>query len=838
MNPTARAEEKLAAHWRDQGWQGFGALAAPTGNLPLKGITIQGRVSGLFYHLKMVQVYYNVFEEPLDCHYIFPLAGTMAVTSFALQVGPEVSRGVLLEREEARETALADSEQGSLSALLEQERTEIFTATVSNLPPSRAVYVAIEVCGQLDFYRDQAFFRFPLVVAPRYAPGLALDGTPVGAGVDLDTIEVPDASRISPPRLLPGCPNSVHLSFQLRIDDAGLGFGAPQSQHEGLVVEKTLDGALEATLKPTVESLPGDLVLTFPLGGRAFHSSLVCSNNAFIVTIVPPDLQQKQIEPLDLMVVLDLNGSPAWVEEQVHSGLARIQAKLGPSDRLGLWVNGETIPLGPPASLSLPKVGLSPGYSGDLGKALTNCLASLEVRPSRRQAILMVTGGLTAQEKSVAQLMKEQGRGVELHALAIGRSPNFAFLQWLCQTNHGAVHPALGEASFQSALDKAVNGLGPVLRDVGLEGLATEAPCGRNLYAGCPGFFVGRYEGYPPSSVTVRGSLVDHSSATQTIPSTAREEPLLPLLWAKAAIARLEGESVVDEQARLQLVELSLQSGLLCTQTAFVAKNDRFRSRLISPRTRVVQPVPQAEEQTDLFADAPSLFDQPSGGRELFGSAPDTSALFAAAEMSLEESSEPELFLGDWEDQGLASGLKDQASLLQETRPAQKAWSPTIEERDEPWTEKTPKPLEEMGWDDLLESEEDQAQPLQAKPTLGRRSGLMRGLISRPGGEPPRLLRRKSTHPEATSRLPLEGRVATLAADKLKRLLDEVDLSELALVLIEAESQLVEKLLAILGPFRGRNLELQMNWASLSRLEERAPARAKLELAVSNLESE
>src|SRR5205823_14149137 len=63
---------------------------------------------------------------------------------------------------------------------------------------------------------------FPLVVAPRYIPGSPVPGPAVGAGYGEDTDAVPDASRITPPILLPGFPNPVRLSIDVGVDAGGL----------------------------------------------------------------------------------------------------------------------------------------------------------------------------------------------------------------------------------------------------------------------------------------------------------------------------------------------------------------------------------------------------------------------------------------------------------------------------------------------------------------------------------------------------------------------------------------------------------------------------------------
>src|SRR5205823_6349971 len=105
--------------------------------------------------------------------------------------------------------------QGHRASIAEEERAGVFTLRVGNLPPGESARVQLTLTGPLPYSDGEATFRFPLVVAPRYIPGTPLSGLSVGDGIACDTDAVPDASRISPPVLLPGFPNPVRLNLQV-----------------------------------------------------------------------------------------------------------------------------------------------------------------------------------------------------------------------------------------------------------------------------------------------------------------------------------------------------------------------------------------------------------------------------------------------------------------------------------------------------------------------------------------------------------------------------------------------------------------------------------------------
>ena len=212
------------------GEAGVGAVATERGNLPLQAIDVDATLTGLAARVALTQTFGNRFDQPLEATYIFPLPDRAAVTAFRMEVGGRVVEGVLKERGQARAEYDAAIEEGRRAAIAEEERPGVFTMRVGNLLPGERVTVRLVLAGPLPYDDGEATFRFPLVVAPRYIPGSPLAGEPVGPGTEPDTDAVPDASRITPPVLLPGFPNPVDLSIRVRIDPAGLDLGAPPLQ--------------------------------------------------------------------------------------------------------------------------------------------------------------------------------------------------------------------------------------------------------------------------------------------------------------------------------------------------------------------------------------------------------------------------------------------------------------------------------------------------------------------------------------------------------------------------------------------------------------------------------
>ena len=258
------------------GEAGFGALETSRGCLPLAALYVRGEISGLLARTVVRQTFRNAFDEPLEATYIFPLPDRAAVTRFRLTVAGRVVEGELKERGQAREEYEQALEQGHRAAIAEEERSGTFTMRVGNIPPREEATVELELVGPLEIADDEATFRFPLVVAPRYTPGVPLEGPPVGDGTAPDTAVVPDASRVSPPVLLPGFPNPVRLALEVELDPAGLSEDLAKVRCTlHTIASEELGPPWKVRLQPG-ERLDRDFILRFPIAATHVRTALQC----------------------------------------------------------------------------------------------------------------------------------------------------------------------------------------------------------------------------------------------------------------------------------------------------------------------------------------------------------------------------------------------------------------------------------------------------------------------------------------------------------------------------------------------------------------------------------
>jgi Ca-activated chloride channel family protein len=628
---------------------GFGALRTEKGLLPLKALDVRARVDGLLAETRLTQTFVNAHAEPLEATYIFPLPDRAAVTRFRLEVAGRVVEGELKERGAARKEYDEAIKEGHRAAITEEERPGVFTMRVGNLPPGETAKVELTLTGPLPYADGEATFRFPLVVAPRYIPGTPLPGPSVGAGVATDTDTVPDASRITPPVLLPGFPNPVRLSLAVEFAPSPLVPSALTSSLHA-VVEETTERGRRVTVQPG-ERLNRDFILRFRVGAEKIVTSLSLQPDAdgkegtFALTLVPP-AGGATTKPRDVVFVLDRSGSMGgWKIVAARRAMARMVDTLTDQDRFTVYAFDDVIETPPgfegnkliaatnrnrfQAVEFLSKIDARGGT--EMAQPLTqgvcelNALAGDRKTLAERDRILvLVTDGQVGNEDQILRELGKQLKNVRVFTLGVDRAVNEAFLKRLADLGGGASRLVESEDRLDAVMDDVHRHIGTaVLTNLRLEpaGLAfvpgsvvpSRTP---DLFAGSPLVILGRYTGSPQGAIALQGRDAAGKMWQAEVRADRAAGAAPAVIWARGRLRELEDRYVVAGGPELEkeIVATSLRFGVLCRFTAFVAVD---RSAVVNASGQVhgiVQPVEMPEGWTPpgtLYACAAMM---PSGG--------------------------------------------------------------------------------------------------------------------------------------------------------------------------------------------------------------------------------
>jgi Ca-activated chloride channel family protein len=595
------------------GEAGLGALRTDRGNLPLDRLDVRAAITGLVARTDLTQEFVNVHGEPLEATYIFPLPDRAAVVRMAMTADGRVVEAELQERGAARaayDTAIAAGRRASIA---EEERPDVFTMRVGNILPGERVSVQLSLVGPLAFEDGEATYRFPLVVAPRYIPGGALDGDSVGDGYALDTDAVPDASRISPPVLLAGFPNPVRLSIDVAVDPAGLPLGDVRSSLHAVVKDED-----RITVLPG-ERANRDFVLRLAYG--AGTQSLTLAPDAdgeegtYRLTVLPPAAAVPP-RPKDVVLLLDRSGSMGgWKMVAARRAAARIVDTLGAQDRFAVLAFDDRIET--PESLG---DGLGSGTDRNRYRAVEH-LARVDARggtellqplldglrllgedASRDRVLVLVTDGQVGNEDQILRTVAAALRGVRVHTVGIDQAVNAGFLGRLAIAGGGRCELVESEDRLDEAMDHIHRRIGaPVVTGVAVraEGLelidATRTPARfPDVFPGVPFVVTGRYRGPVAGALAVTGTTRDGKPWSATVTAERHDSTALGAVWARSLLRDLEDSYVSGTHdsggLEARITGVSVRFGVLCRFTAFVAVDSRVVTDGDAPR-KVTQPV-------------------------------------------------------------------------------------------------------------------------------------------------------------------------------------------------------------------------------------------------------
>jgi Ca-activated chloride channel family protein len=101
-------------------------------------------VNGPIIRTRVTQRFQNPSKGWVEGTYVFPLPENSAVDTLKMQIGDRFIEGEIKAREEARKIYEEAKAEGKKTALLEQQRPNIFTNQVANIGPGETIVVQIE----------------------------------------------------------------------------------------------------------------------------------------------------------------------------------------------------------------------------------------------------------------------------------------------------------------------------------------------------------------------------------------------------------------------------------------------------------------------------------------------------------------------------------------------------------------------------------------------------------------------------------------------------------------------------------------------------------------------
>jgi Ca-activated chloride channel homolog len=590
------------------GSRGLGCLRSVEGvDIPLRGVSVKAEVLAGHAHARVRQTYKNAETRPIEAVYTFPLPSDATLTAFTMTCDGRTCEGVVKEREEAFAAYDDALTAGHGAALLDQERPNVFTASVGNLLPGEETVIEIAFVQKVQVDEGMIRWTIPTLVAPRYVPGSAV-GDRTAHGALEPTDRVPDADRISPP--------IGDAKYGLELDlvfDVGEGVKVESPSHTVVV---TREGSLtRVTFASRTVALDRDVVVTArglgaePLVTCLSHKDAGKPDEPGVVALtVIPDLLAlgHGSERQEVVFVVDVSGSMGGASiEQARAALMLCTRQLREGDRFNVLAFNDSLTPFQPGLVPFTQATLAQvdAWIGRL-QASGGTEMLFPLLEATRQApggvIVLLTDGQVGNEEEILSAVLAQRGAARFYAFGIGTNVSDVLLRGLARKTGGAVeaiHP--GERIDDKVIAQFARATAVRVTDVtvSFEGLdvgelaPAELP---PLVDGEPWTVFGRYERTGRGRAVLRGKLRGEAFALDVPTELGGEpRPALAKLWAKERIKDLEGADMSGRRAaanKSRIVKLAVEHQIASSLTSFVVVEKRTGDRRASgvPETRVL----------------------------------------------------------------------------------------------------------------------------------------------------------------------------------------------------------------------------------------------------------
>ncbi len=559
------------------------------GEVPLLGVSIDARLQGVSTKVTHVQRYRNDETVAVETVYVFPLEDGAAVCGFAARIGDRRIEGRVEERDKAFEDyddAMAD---GLGAFLLDQERPNVFTASVGNLEPGEEVAIEISYVALAHYEGKAVRLMIPTTVSPRYVP-------------EQKTPEVgePDGERVNPEHW-----HEVPYGLQLRVEIAGAVRSVDSPSHPIRIALD--DDRTTVELARSEAALDRDFVLLAEPAGegeerrptvhltREGDGTRVAMLNFFPEVDAELDLEV----PSEVLFLLDCSGSMQGdsIDQAKRALLLSIRA-LGEGDSFNIVRFGSRHDMlwrAPQAydskSLRQATKYVEKTRANFGGTEILQPLKELLKNPvdrDRQRQILLLTDGQVSNEKDIIRLAEKHSKATRIFTFGIGAGTSEHLVREVARVSRGAVEFIFpGERIEAKVLRMFSRVRVPGVEvEISWEGLdVDQAPVvPPPVFIGESVSCFGRFQDSGPGQVSLT---VGGKSWTLPIrPEDATEDFLVPTLWARHRIRDLESGltgrggsfqrlKTKERRRREEMVELGRRYGLLSSATSYVAIEER-----------------------------------------------------------------------------------------------------------------------------------------------------------------------------------------------------------------------------------------------------------------------
>ncbi|XP_076002906.1 von Willebrand factor A domain-containing protein 5A isoform X28 [Genypterus blacodes] len=607
-----------------------GLLTAGKEPVPLKSIEVEVEVRDHVASVVSTLLYENKEDKPIEAVFVFPLPGDAAVCHFSAKIGQTQVVAEVREKQKAREEyddALSSGQQAFLLEESEQS-PDVFTLSVGSLPPGESASIRLEYVTELAVQADEGLrFCLPAVLNPRYQPQGSADGVQVtSVPASLVPYGLSFSARVSSPRPISKVESRSSLEALQYLN-------TEQTQATvKLAAEHKFDRDVELLIYYKDAHQPTAVVEA----GQASAKSGTLMSDAVVMVSLYPEFPQAVMSSVascgEFVFLLDRSGSMDCPMGSNQNAQTRIS-----SARDTLLLLLKSVPMGCHFNIYsfgssfehiFPK---SVKYSQETMDEALKKVETMEADmggteilqplkhiysqpciPSQPRQLFVFTDGEVGNTKDVIHLVKKNSGSHRCFSFGIGEGASSALINGVAKEGGGHAQFISGGDRMQPKVMQSLRfALQPAVVDIKVKwdlpkGVSVTAlsPPITTLFQGQRSLIYGQLTGQSSKAaegcVTVTYKLAGHPSQNQMrfgLKPTEDTGLTVHRLGARTLIRSLEMEGRENTKkegggVKEKVVELSVQSGVSSSFTAFIAVNKGSGDAVQGPLVRRNVPTP------------------------------------------------------------------------------------------------------------------------------------------------------------------------------------------------------------------------------------------------------
>ncbi|CAL9685369.1 unnamed protein product [Knipowitschia caucasica] len=599
--------------------------------VPLQSVDVQVDVKDHVATVVSTLLYQNKEEKPIEAVFVFPMSSEAAVCHFSAKVGQTLIVAEVKEKKQAREEYDDALSSGQQAFLLEEsdQSPDIFSMSVGSLPPGESASIRLEYVTELDVQADDALrFCLPAVLNPRYQP----------AGTEGSSVKVTSV----PSSLVP-----YDLTFSAQMESL-----RPVSKVESSCTMEPVNYLNENQTKASVKLAAGhkfdrdvELLIYYSdshqpsavveaAQGSAKRGSLM-GDPALMLSLYPEfpkDIMSSVSSSGEFVFLLDRSGSMDCNMSNMGTSVSRIASArdtlllLLKSLPMGCFFNiysfGSTFEQIFPESVkysqktmeeALKKVeNMKANLGGTEILAPLKRIYSQACIPNQPRQLFVFTDGEVGNTKEVTNLVKSNAAAHRCFSFGIGEGASTALINGLAKEGGGHAQFISGNDRMQPKVIQSLRfAMQPAVVDIsvnwdlpkGVSATVLSLPL-TSIFQGQRSLLyvqlTGKSKKEAEGCVTVKYSLAGHPTENKLNFSLQPVEDTgltVHRLAARSLIRSLEQEKEDTshkkvDAAKKKVIDLSVQSGVSSSFTAFIAVNKTSGEAIQGPLLRRNVPLP------------------------------------------------------------------------------------------------------------------------------------------------------------------------------------------------------------------------------------------------------